>query len=48
MLAENFPKKKLLKKIEYMNQNNDTILRREKKWKKQYKSSNILRQPTKE
>lgn len=32
MLAENFPKKKNnLKKIEYMNQNNnDTILRKEK------------------
>ena len=48
MLAENFPKKKIIKKkIEFMNQNNnDTILRKEKKWKKQHKSSKILRQPT--
>ena len=45
MLAKTFLKKK--KKIEYMNQNNnDTKLRKEKKWKKHYKSSNILRQPT--
>ena len=48
MLAENFPKKKIIKKkIEYMNQNNnDTILRKEKNEKttqifKHFKTTNI-------